>query len=1083
MSSQNLSKVVNGARAVRRGERGAALTMTMIIMVLIGAISVAVLSVVTNEARISGSDMRRMKTFYAASAGLEKMTSDFSDEFSHTAKPTQQRMDEIAADPPKALVDTEGFTFNQTLTRNQTLLDAMKAARGGKSPTTNIPNGPFSGMFASVEPYHLTSIATHAATKTQVRLERDVNNYMVPLFQFATFSDKDLEFWPEPPMTFNGRIHANGNIYFGGDITFLDRVTTAGEAVRNVLRNKATNTTLVGGFFGSDPRFTFTPDPSKPTVTLTAHMKIGSVTGGPNMGTGRADGRGNYPGSPTGTDNSTTWASSTNTLDGTDNHFGSMLKTASTGARQLLLPLQLDGRSPLEIIKRSMPDDNTTMTQSRYNSKAEVRIIIDDEAAGSDSDNVAGIPAGKGVLLSQWLPSELDGGNALRVIDDTGNYLATSSDWYQGDVSASAIKQKAMTVRGVRNDYLAAIQATGTDPATGGTYAKTTGTAPTEYTKNFNNTSIPKTSNGTIVPPGSGIKGRILIELVKPDGKTTLDVTQQVLSMGVTVGEPNAIVHLQRPLWAAFMQGSRDRSGGNTYLTYFMDNSRSDRRALADGEMNISTGLSMDSNAGFINTADNSFDDDPHGTGSTAFQPVAATMDRDDKPDTAGLNQIVPINVYNVREGHINDALTATTIYSRGITSVVELNMRNLARWLDGVYDTNLLKGTNAVSTNIGSPDGWIVYVSDRRGDRVKDEKDSTGATIKTTNGYVDNEDIYNYATASTTPDPGEDVIDTGYDVALGKDKLGSLQDDPLELPDPTPIPTPSPLTPPTGYTDSANYGQAFAVGKWPTSNQTAAGTSGYYFRRAVRLFNGEDLKVSGDTDKLSETKGLTVATENMVYIWGNYNTTGITCQPTVGSTLNDPDQTCHYTGDQVPTSIAADAFFPISKTWFDSVSAMYPEGGNSRIADAGSGGSPTGSSAITVGQETAVRTGIIAGSTLSAMVGNAAPTPNFLQWLNGGVHNFPRFLETWSVSGSGWEKRWNYVGSFIILYNSTQAVGPWSVTNSVNYYPPRRNWSFDITFTDPNRLPPGTPQFQFVQATGFRETPCNTTSYATGCS
>ena len=352
MSSQNLSKVVNGARAARRGERGAALTMTMIIMVLIGAISVAVLSVVTNEARIAGSDMRRMKTFYAASSGLEKMTSDFSDEFRHTSKPTQQRMDEIAADPPKALVDTEGFTFKQTLTRNQTLLDAMKAARGGKSPTTNIPNGPFSGMFASVEPYHLTSIATHAATKTQVRLERDVNNYMVPLFQFATFSDKDLEFWPEPPMTFNGRIHANGNIYFGGDITFLDRVTTAGEAVRTVLRNKATNNTLVGGFFGSDPRFTFTPDPSKPTVTLTAHMKIGSVTGGPNMGTGRADGRGNYPGSPTGTDNSTTWASSTNTLDGTDNHFGSMLKTASTGARQLLLPLQLDGRSPLEIIKR-----------------------------------------------------------------------------------------------------------------------------------------------------------------------------------------------------------------------------------------------------------------------------------------------------------------------------------------------------------------------------------------------------------------------------------------------------------------------------------------------------------------------------------------------------------------------------------------------------------------------------------------------------------------------------------------------------------------------------------------------------------
>jgi hypothetical protein len=216
-----------------------------------------------------------------------------------------------------------------------------------------------------------------------------------------------------------------------------------------------------------------------------------------------------------------------------------------------------------------------------------------------------------------------------------------------------------------------------------------------------------------------------------------------------------------------------------------------------------------------------------------------------------------------------------------------------------------------------------------------------------------------------------------------------------------------------------------------------------------------------------------------MVYIWGNYNTSGIKCQPTDGSsTENDPTKTCYYLGDQVPTSIAADAFFPLSKTWFDSVSAMYPEGANNRIADAGTA---SASSAIGVGEETSVRTSIIAGTTLSAMNGTP-PALNPLIWLNGGVHNFPRFLETWSVS-SGWEKRWNYTGSFIILYNSTQAVGPWSVANSVNYYPPNRNWAFDVTLTDPNRLPPGTPQFQFVQATGFRETPFNDTVTADPCS
>ena len=60
------------------------------------------------------------------------------------------------------------------------------------------------------------------------------------------------------------------------------------------------------------------------------------------------------------------------------------------------------------------------------------------------------------------------------------------------------------------------------------------------------------------IPPGAGLNGRILIEVVRPDG-TAVDVTTEVLSLGMTVGEPNGIVYLQRPMWAAFVQGSRDR--------------------------------------------------------------------------------------------------------------------------------------------------------------------------------------------------------------------------------------------------------------------------------------------------------------------------------------------------------------------------------------------------------------------------------------------------------------------------------------------------------------------------------------------
>jgi hypothetical protein len=203
-----------------------------------------------------------------------------------------------------------------------------------------------------------------------------------------------------------------------------------------------------------------------------------------------------------------------------------------------------------------------------------------------------------------------------------------------------------------------------------------------------------------------------------------------------------------------------------------------------------------------------------------------------------------------------------------------------------------------------------------------------------------------------------------------------------------------------------------------------------------------------------------------MAYIWGNYNTTGITCQPTNGATLNDPSLTCHYLGNDVPTSIVSDAFFPISKTWFDALSSLYPGSVASRPSDRGLVAETAGVANADTGKATSVRTAIIAGNNISALaVTDGADAGNSgagESRLNGGMHNFPRFLETWPL-------RWNFVGSLIPLYHSTQAVAPYNA-NSQIYGAPVRNWAFDSAFTDPDRLPPGTPQFQYIEPTAFKE-------------
>jgi hypothetical protein len=368
---------------------------------------------------------------------------------------------------------------------------------------------------------------------------------------------------------------------------------------------------------------------------------------------------------------------------------------------------------------------------------------------------------------------------------------------------------------------------------------------------------------------------------------------------------------------------------------------------------------------------------------------------------------------------------------------------------MDGVFDQNLLANTGAVSGNIAKPDGYVVYVSDRRGDNVKTmtvpvagSDPVTFQTINSTNGMDDNVDIYG---PNGLMDGGEDVQSTG---AL----IGSaLTKDLAELPDP------AALSGTSGADFDSRRDRALTVAAYTNPSN--------YFRRSVRLFNAENLQATGGVDKLSTTLGVTMSSENMIYTWGNYNTTGINVAPLAGtSSLNDATVLSHYmptsTDRQVPASIVADAWFPLSKTWCDSLSSMYPDTLSSRPPDR----IPSGGT-LAVTDETSVRAGIIAGNNLGAIAGlpdagnNATPSESRL---NGGMHNFPRFLENWGT-------RFNFVGALIPLYRSTQAVGPYNA-NSTIYSAPVRNWAFDITFTNPAKLPPGTPQFQHIEPTGFRQ-------------
>jgi len=1068
-------------------ERGAALATSLIILALLGAVSMTVLSVVTHESRIAGSDMQRTQTFYCAAASSEKMTSDFSTLFSRTTRPTQSQLDAIAASYPSELM-SEGFSFSKPDgTPNQSIIQDPNTPAG----MVTIPNGPFAGLVASVTPYILDSTCRETNTSAEVRLQRRINNYLVPIFQFGMFSNDDLEVHPGPAFTFNGRVHANGNLYVSGTTTFLAKVTTANELVVDLLRNGNTHAQAMNVQVGST------------TVPLT----IGSVVNGPNLGSSQGN-RGYFPDSPSGTINASWDSTSVSAASGLANKFGGQVLTRSTGGVPLLLPMQLEGNMVREIIKRMLPSDTQVLRDSRYHQKAQIRILIDDE--GNSATDSAGVPTTQGVYLSNFNPIPLPnlatsttvtangGGRALWRINDNNTSVATSyaeqaspATWNMQQQNAGPAVQ-ADTVRGIKKppplkaitgatnanpikitvtnhgfntgDKVFIANVTGNTNANGG-YTITKVDA-NNFTLNsragnasyagggtvYSFTALPKSPNGTAIPPGSGITGHIVIQVVDTNGNVR-DVTTEILSMGMTEGETNGIVYLQRPLWAAYTQGSRDVSGltnpgtnGDQAYTNCLTDIMNKTRKGADGE--IALGASAPTQNATYGYLTGILDDTPQGSQpiradmpggvpddgvcAASAQPVMCQLLSDwgtsDWDKNRNWNAIVPMNVYNVREGRINTSLAATNVYERGITNLIEINMRNLARWVDGVFDANLLQGTGAVSANIGAPDGYTVYISDRRGDDVK-SMTVAGSTFNATNGMVDNEDIYG---PNGTLDAGEDVQQTG-----------SLVKDVNELPDPVVLPAVSP-----GYgTDIVK--RSLAVNDWV--NLDAGGINHRMFRSAVRIFNGENLIVTGGAGKLSTTKGITISSENMVYVWGNYNTTGIAAAPATGSsTLNDGG----YLGNQVPSSIVCDAIFPLSKTFFDSETAMFPDDLSKRSADR----TPT------VAQETSVRAAVIAGNNLSALAGSpdAGNSTSGESRLSGGVHNFPRFLESWTA-------RWNFVGSLIPLFRSTQAVGQYNADSTI-YGAPIRNWAFDITYNDPTKLPPGTPLFQHIEPTGFKQ-------------
>jgi hypothetical protein len=1026
-----------------RKQLGIALITTLLLLLLMSAMVVGFVLLVTEGQRLSGMNNDQSRAFYGAEAGLEKLTADLGSLFGATYAPTGPQVDALAAVPP-TLPSTAPIKFVDSQGSSTYLITYPKDNNGNpQAAFAQITSGssPYQGMTALETPYTLT-VGARTTNGAEVKLQRTLQTVGIPLFQFGVFSETDLSFFPGPNFNFGGRVHTNGNL-------FLDSGGPAGAGPTNTNTVQlwlANPVTAVKDIFRDCLSNTHTESQSG------THPGSVEITKGGGSFQTLGFGQGSRT-SCIGSGVNTNWPSISASFNG----------NLRSGVKPLNLTITLLGNGaaqPVDLIRRPVRGEDATnpgVLGERYFAEASLKILLSDNAA-----DITNLPC-----VSPGAPF-----NLADLARPVANWVLSPS--------ANAL-QVAMTAAGTVPLPLAASGAAGAVALTG---SYTPGTAGGDGYWQAKNTPI---ITGFIKIDAQTAYG-------SPCG-TWKDVTQEILSLGYVGKNINPVPQsvdgsTLNPMWGntAAYQANMDLGqspalsslptvqmagqngatrGAGTFNA--LSTAAAPVGACKDPHPNAVIRLErVRDNPSSVNVQTLAYKPNNPNQRLPVQSTVAEVCGVDPAaPDNANLPKLrllptsapttgltwVPLptdfwpNVlFDTREGYNRQtapgAPNDVKVTLGGTMNYVELDVNNLARWFSGAIGAS---GAATKDPKV-APNNFVVYISDRRsnyapiapfagvwpplspsGNETGEYGYSdyvNGADIKgCTNGVLDNgEDmdstsvLYTYGARTFPKTAGSGLKDsTGAIVAdtLFQGAVPALNATTADLLCPGP-----------------NAGFPWPRTFLQNSNNEARENPSALFRRAVKLVNGKRINLPLCPGAV--TCGLTVATENPVYIQGDYNANS------ANNGFNDPS---------VASAVIADAVTLISNSWNDVNSFASPF-----------------SLGLRAGGTTWYRMGVVAGKQPSF------PIPN---WdtnaidgsqdfgTDGGVHNFMRFLE-------GWNGTLNYTGSIVSLYYNRQAIGPYR--GGVVYSPPTRAYSFDTNFLNPLLLPPRTPMFRDINTTGFTQ-------------
>jgi hypothetical protein len=1048
-------------------ESGIAMITTLLVLMLMSALLVGFTTIVMSDQRYRFIDRDRGQAFYAASAGVEKLTADLGNLFLEFVAPTNAQVTALTA--PAKLPVISGITFAASVTPTGLpagLLTTYHCNGGGTKtlplvgtngytirfcadaatnpvrtddPLVISGTGTYAGMVALQTPYQI-DVTAKTSTGGEVHLVRTLQSVAIPVFQFGMFSDSDLSFYARENFNFGGRVHTNGNLWLaegtGNTLTTTGKMTALGEVVRQFLSNGV----AIAAVFMNGSTLSMATSAASPAGNRNLLETEGSVTGMPGAG---QTVYGNWQ---------------TVSLGATPANYNGFLRNGATGAKKLSLPLTAPGvgGTNADLIRRPLAGEDTTgiLYNERLYTKASLRILLSDTAA--DITGLPGISAGAPISLeTNWnIAANLPAGygpigiNRPPIALSPGALTATTTNSALGTINFAnaaaaapfkptfalcnlppcAVPAPPITCTG---KLLAQLTGCANVPATGAgatlvtlspagglggvTAVTSAATLAGALTITFANAGV----IANIMPFSSWDNSANPSIMVNCTSYTATSYT------GCSSNPPNAAVLMSGAMSDAgtsvvggFIKIDKQSAGGvwTDVTAEILNYGIAGANQLGSNGSLVACGVGTNTNA-IVRLQ--RLRDNPTAGGVCNYNA-----------DTTGAKDPTnwwPNVLFDTRESALRDPAvgTLTTMTLGGVMYYIELDAGNLAKWFTATAPLNTPGGAGLKTDN----GGYTVYFSDRRNNR--------NALSKETAEYGW-EDFVNPGTG--VPNGG---LDTGEDVNgnLALDTYGGVPNyngTQNSVPPCANAPTCAAV-----YGAAATTGYVLTTAARPTTTlsvRTAKVNRPILFRRALKLVNGATIAPT--------ITGLSIVSENPVYLQGNWNA------------FDAPSFAVGAV--HAATAIIADAVTILSNSWIDNNAFAFPfqGAGTTRVRPANS--------------NSYYRVAVLGGQGLSFTKPAPPDVPAASVFgTDGGAHNFLRMLE--GGTGAANNVTVNYRGSMATLFYNRQGVGVFkccsgTLDDGIVYGVPIRNFIFDTDFIVPALLPPNTPMFRDMNVVGFSQ-------------